>query len=67
MKFIELILLILAFFTTFLWISKLVTDSVSAMNNVNISDDDAKKDGAVRTYLFTIASVLWASLITFFI
>jgi hypothetical protein len=66
MKILELILYVLAFFTTFLWISKLVTDSVSSLNGVSISDDDAEKDGMLRTYLFGIASVLWAVLITFF-
>lgn len=66
MKILEFILFILAFFTTFLWISKLITDSVSAMNGARISDEDATKDGMVRIYLIAIASALWASLITFF-
>lgn len=66
MKILEFILFILAFFTTFLWITKLITDSVSAINGVHLSDEEAKKDGVLRIYLITIASVLWASLITFF-
>lgn len=66
MKILELILYVLAFFTTFLWVSKLVTDSVSALNGAHISDDEATKDGVLRIYLITIASALWASLITFF-
>lgn len=66
MKFVELILLILALFTTFLWASKMITDSVSAISGARITNEEAEKDGAIRLYLIGIMSILWSTLIIYF-
>lgn len=63
MIILKLILLILAFFVTLLWLTKLITDSVSALNGAQISNEDAEKDGKVRLYLILIISILWPIII----
>ena len=59
MLVLKFIILILAFFITFLWITKLVTDSVSAMNGSQFSEETAKADGVFRLYLIIAMSILW--------
>ena len=56
---IKLILLILAFFVTLLWFTKLVTDFASAAYGSTFSEEAAEKDGVVRLYLIVAMSVLW--------
>jgi hypothetical protein len=63
MLILELILLILAFFTTLLWVMKMVGDSVGAMYGAQIDDDAARKDGIFRLSLIAIMSVLWSLII----
>ena len=63
MTFIKLILLMLAFFITLLWITKLVTDCVSAMYGNNFSEENAQKDGLLRMYMIIAMAVLWSTII----
>lgn len=56
-------LLVIALFITLLWITKLVTDCVSAIFGNNFSEEEAKKDGTLRVYMITIMSVLWSLII----
>lgn len=60
---IKLILLILAFFITLLWVTKLVTDCVSAIYGNNFSDESAQKDGILRLYMILAMSILWSIII----
>lgn len=59
MLVLKFIILILAFFITLLWITKLVTDSVSAMYGSQFSEETAKADGVFRLYLIIAMSILW--------
>ena len=59
MIFVKTILIIIALFTTLLWFSKLVTDSVSAMFGSTFSEESAQKDGIIRLYMIGIMSILW--------
>lgn len=63
MGFIKFILLVLAFFITLLWLTKLVTDCVSAMYGNNFSEESAKKDGILRLYMIAAMSILWSIII----
>jgi hypothetical protein len=63
MLVLKLILLIIAFFITLLWITKLVTDCVSAIYGNNFSDENAEKDGILRLYMIIAMSVLWPIII----
>ena len=56
---LRFIILVIAFFVTLLWFTKLVTDSVSAMFGQNLSDDTAKADALARLYLIIAMSILW--------
>lgn len=56
-------LLILAFFVTLLWITKLITDCVSAIYGNNFTEDGAKQDGIIRLYLIGLISILWPVII----
>lgn len=57
------ILLIFAFFTTLLWISKFITDCVSAIYGKEFSDESAQKDGVIRLILIGIMSIIWPIII----
>lgn len=63
MGFLKFILLILAFFITLLWFTKLVTDCVSAMYGSNFSEESAQKDGILRLYMIAAMSILWSLII----
>lgn len=63
MVIIKFIILVLAFFITLLWITKLVTDCVSAIFGNNFSEEEAKKDGTLRVYMIIAMSVLWSLII----
>lgn len=63
MIILKLILLIIAIFTTLLWIMKLISDSIGTMYGGQTSDEDAQKDGVFRIYLITIMSVAWSLII----
>lgn len=63
MGFLKFILLILAFFITLLWFTKLVTDCVSAMYGSTFSEENAEKDGMLRLYMIAAMSVLWSLII----
>lgn len=63
MILLKFILLVLAMFITLLWLTKLVTDCVSAMYGNNFSEENAQKDGIIRLYMITAMSVLWALII----
>lgn len=63
MIYIKLVLLILAFFITLLWITKLITDSVSAIFGSNFSTENAEKDGILRLYMILAMSILWPIII----
>ena len=56
-------LLILAFFVTLLWITKLITDCVSAIYSNSFTEDGAKQDGIIRLYLIRLISILWPVII----
>lgn len=60
MVIIKFIILVLAFFVTLLWITKLVTDCVSAIFGNNFSEEEANKDGIMRVYMIIAMSVLWS-------
>lgn len=59
MGFLKFILLVLAFFVTLLWFTKLVTDCVSAMYGSNFSEESAQKDATLRMYMILAMSILW--------
>lgn len=59
MGFLKFILLVLAFFVTLLWFTKLVTDCVSAMYGGNFSEENAQKDATLRMYMIIAMSILW--------
>lgn len=63
MVIIKFIILVLAFFITLLWITKLVTDCVSAIFGNNFSEEEANKDGIMRVYMIIAMSVLWSLII----
>lgn len=56
-------LLMIAFFVTLLWITKLITDCVSAIFGNNFTDESAKQDGLLRIYLIALMSILWPLII----
>lgn len=60
---LKCLLLIIALFITLLWITKLITDCVSAMYGSSFSDETANKDGLLRIYMIAIISVLWPIII----
>ena len=62
---LEIVLYILAFFTSLLWISKLTLDFVSAIFGGNFSDENAKKDGVIRLVLTFLVSLFWTLIIIF--
>lgn len=63
MIIIKLILLIFAIFISLLWITKLITDCVSAIYGNSFSEESAKKDGMLRIYMIIIMSILWSIII----
>lgn len=63
MGFVKFILLVIAFFVTLLWITKLITDCVSASYGGLYSEENAEKDGILRLYMITAMSVLWSLII----
>lgn len=63
MGFLKFILLVLAFFITLLWFTKLVTDCVSAMYGSSFSEESAQKDGLLRLYMIAAMSILWPLII----
>lgn len=63
MVILKTILLFISFFVSLLWVTKLVTDCVSAMYGNNFSDESAKKDGIIRLYLIVIMSIGWSLVI----
>ena len=56
-------LLMLAFFVTLLWLTKLITDCVSAIFGNNFTEEGAKQDGLLRLYLIILMSILWPLII----
>ena len=56
-------LLMLAFFVTLLWLTKLITDCVSAIFGNNFTEEGAKQDGLLRLYLIVLMSILWPLII----
>jgi hypothetical protein len=46
-------------FVTLLWVTKLITDCVSAMYGNDFSNETAQKDGLLRIYMIAIMSILW--------
>jgi hypothetical protein len=64
MTFLLFILYILAFFISLLWLTKLVTDCVSAIYGENFTKEEAERDGMIRIYMIIAISVLWALIIT---
>ena len=63
MVIVKLILLILAFFVTLLWITKLMTDFASAFLGGAGTDEDRIRDASQRVILIMAMSVLWSILI----
>ena len=63
MVVLKAILLIIAFFITLLWITKLITDCVSAMYGNDFSNEGAQKDGLLRIYMIIVMSILWPIII----
>lgn len=63
MVFIKFILLVIAFFVTLLWFTKLVTDCVSAMFGMSYSEESANKDGFLRLCMIFAMSILWSLVI----
>jgi hypothetical protein len=61
---LKIILLMLSFFVTLLWLTKLVTDCVSAIYGSNFSEESAQKDGILRLYMIAAMSILWPLIIT---
>lgn len=57
------ILYMFAFFTTCLWITKLVTDCVSSIFGGNLSDEDANRDASIRVILIFLVSLFWTLII----
>ena len=53
----------LAFFVTLLWLTKLITDGVSAIFGNNFTEEGAKQDGLLRLYLIVLMSILWPLII----
>ena len=53
----------LAFFVTLLWLTKLITDCVSAIFGNNFTEEGAKQDGLLRLYLIVLMSILWPLII----
>ena len=63
MIILKLLLLIIAFFVTLLWVSKFITDCVSAIYGKDFSDESAQKDGIIRLILCLIMSIVWPLII----
>ena len=63
MIIIKLILLILAFFVTLLWVTKLMTDFASSFLGGAGTDEDRIRDASQRVILIMAMSVLWSILI----
>jgi uncharacterized membrane protein len=59
MVVLKTILLIFVLFVTLLWVTKLITDCVSAMYGNDFSNETAQKDGLLRIYMIAIMSILW--------
>lgn len=59
MVVLKTILLIFVLFVTLLWVTKLITDCVSAMYGNDFSNETAQKDGLLRIYMIAIISILW--------
>jgi hypothetical protein len=59
MVILKAILLMIVLFVTLLWVTKLITDCVSAMYGGNFSEETAQRDGALRIYMIIIMSILW--------
>lgn len=57
------ILYMLAFFTTSLWFTKLLTDCASAMFGGNFSDESANRDASIRVVLTFLVSLFWTLII----
>ena len=53
----------LAFFVTLLWLTKIITDCVSAIFGNNFTEEGAKQDGLLRLYLIALMSILWPLII----
>jgi hypothetical protein len=59
MLILKFIVLVLAFFVTLLWLTKLVTDCVSFIFGAQLPDEQAKADGTFRIILIGLMSILW--------
>lgn len=53
----------LAFFTTSLWFTKLMTDCAAAMFGSNFSDETANRDASIRLILTFLVSLFWTLII----
>lgn len=62
MLFLKFIILLLAFFFTLLWFTKLVIDITSLFTG-GYSEENAEKDGIVRLITISLISILWTTLI----
>lgn len=63
MLILKFIVLVLAFFVTLIWITKMVTDCVSFVFGAHISDEKATADGYFRVLLIGLMSILWSIVI----
>lgn len=59
MALIKFIIMVLAFFVTLLWVTKLITDCVSTMYGSSYSPETAEKDAYARIYMILAMSILW--------
>lgn len=60
---VKAILLIIAFFITLLWITKLITDCVSAIYGNDFSEEAAQRDGFIRLCMIGLMSIIWPIII----
>jgi hypothetical protein len=59
MIILKCLLTMIALFVTLLFVTKTITDCVSAIYSNDFSDEDAQKDGVIRVYMIAIISILW--------
>ena len=59
MIILKSIILFLAFAISFLWVTKLITDAVSAIFGGQLTPENAKKDGILRIYMILSMSLFW--------
>ena len=62
MVIIKLILLIIALFTTLLWVTKLMTDFATAFLG-GLTDEERVRDASYRVILISIMAIVWSILI----